>query len=239
MTAYTHLKALDERVKLLITVSAGGLAMAGIQWQTNLALLSVSLLLCLLCRARAGVLVFLAVTGLYLAGVFLFKIISGSPNIPGMGLMFLVLKFGPFCAMMVFLYKTVNTSLFLKAMRKMKVPAAVVVPLGVTLRFIPSFVREFSHIRDALKFRGMDLNAKTLFTRPFTVMEFVLVPLLMRCLFIGEELSRAALARGLGSPVMPTSFYDIRFNRTDALWSVLWLVGIGCVFYLDQYLGAS
>ncbi len=200
-------------------------------------LLGISLLLCVSCHTTIGVLIFVAVLGVLTGAIFLYQWITGNDTLSGMGIMFMILKFGPFCAMMVFLYKTVNTALFLKAMARMKVPAMILVPLGVTFRFMPSFIREFSHIRDALAFRGMVLTSKTVLKQPFKVMESVLIPLLMRSILIGEELSRAALARGIDAPNRPSSIHDIRFRRKDTLWSGLWAAGICLILYLDRSKG--
>ncbi len=75
-------------------------------------LLGISLLLCVSCHTTIGVLIFVAVLGVLTGAIFLYQWITGNDTLSGMGIMFMILKFGPFCAMMVFLYKTVNTALF-------------------------------------------------------------------------------------------------------------------------------
>ncbi|WP_321491404.1 MptD family putative ECF transporter S component [uncultured Desulfobacter sp.] len=125
-----------------------------------------------------------------------------------------------------------------RTLARMRLPATILVPLGVTLRFMPSFIREFSHIRDALAFRGLVLSPKTVIAHPVRVTESVLIPfLLMRSLFIGEELSRAALARGFDTPGRPVSLYDIRFKFKDAAWTGLWAAGICLVLFFDRSMG--
>ncbi len=229
--------SLDERAKLAGAVLTVFASLACIQWECQLVLLAASLLLCLACRAVAGVLVFTGVAVLLAAGIFLYHGITGSQTLTGMGLLFLALKFGPMCAMIVFLYKAVDTTLFLRAMAKMKVPAMILLPLGVTLRFMPSFVREFSHVRDALAFRGLVLSPATVLAHPFRVMESVLIPLLMRSVFIGEELSRAALARGIDAPGEPVSIYEIRFSLKDLAWTGSWAAGAFAILFWDWRMG--
>lgn len=225
---------LDERAKLVAAFLTGTCAIACIRWESETLLLGVSLLLCALCRAVRGVLIFVGALCLLGAGILLYRRITGADNFAGIGIFFLILKFGPFCAMTVFLYNTMNTALFLRALARMQVPSFILVPLGVTFRFMPSFIREFSHIRDALAFRRMILGPKTILTRPFKVMESVLIPLLMRTLFIGEELSRAALARGIDAPGRPTSIHEIRFKLQDLVWTLVWITGIVLVLYFDR-----
>ena len=237
MTLYTYIKNLDERVKLLTAISMGTTALVSVHWQTQALALGISLVLLVVCRTTSGVLTFLVVLGLLGAGIFCFRAATDGSTLTGMGLVFMVMKFGPFCAMMVFLYKTVNTSLLLRTLEQMKVPVFVLIPLGVTLRFMPSFTRELGHIRDAMVFRGISLSFTTFLTRPLSIMEFILIPLLMRCLFIGEELSRTALARGITAPVKCTSFYTIRLRLPDFAWSGIWLLGIILILSLDYRLG--
>lgn len=228
---------LDERAKLAGAFLTMVASLACIQWECQLTLLAASLLLCLACRAVAEVLVFTAAVALLAAGIFSYHWITGSRTLSGIGIMFLVLKFGPMCAMILFLYKTVDTTLLLRAMAKMRAPAAILLPLGVTLRFMPSFIREFSHIRDALAFRGIILSPGTFLTQPFWVMESVLIPLLMRSVFIGEELSRAAMARGIDAPGRQVSFHEIRFKFKDMAWTGGWAAGTCALFYLDRQMG--
>ncbi len=230
---YAMISSLDERAKLVgafLTIVA---SLACIQWECQLILLSVSLLLCLVCRAVAGVLVFTGVIVLLAAGIFLYHQLTGSQTLSGMGFLFLVLKFGPMCAMIVFLYKTVDTTLLLRAMARMQVPSTILLPLGVTLRFMPSFIREFSHVRDALAFRGIILSPRTVLTHPFRLMESVLIPLLIRAVFIGEELSRAAMTRGIDAPGRQVSIHDIRLKYKDMVWMGSWAVGVCVILFLD------
>ena len=231
------INSMDERTKLATAFLTTVASLACVQWQCQLILLGVSLLLCLICRIIAGVLIFSGFLVLLGAGIFLYHWQTGAQTLTGMGIMFLVLKFAPLCAMVVFLYKTVNTAQLLRAMARMRLPTTILVPLGVTLRFMPSFIREFSHIRDALAFRGLVLSPKTVIAHPVRVTESVLIPLLMRSLFIGEELSRAALARGFDTPGRPVSLYDIRFKFKDAAWTGLWAAGICLVLFFDRSMG--
>ena len=94
---------LDERAKLagaFLTIMA---SLACTQWECQLTLLAASLLLCLACRAVAGILVFTGVVALLGAGIFSYHWITGSRTLSGIGILFLVLKFGPMCAMILFL----------------------------------------------------------------------------------------------------------------------------------------
>ncbi len=88
---------LDERAKLAGAFLTMVASLACIQWECQLTLLAASLLLCLACRAVAGVLVFTAAVALLAAGIFSYHWITGSRTLSGIGIMFLVLKFGP-CA---------------------------------------------------------------------------------------------------------------------------------------------
>ena len=66
-------------------------------------------------------------------------------------------------------------------------------------------------------------------------MEYRLVPLMISVVKIGDELSQAALTRGLGAPVKRTNICKIGFKAQDVLLLLLYLAFLAvfaaeCVF---------
>lgn len=115
-----------------------------------------------------------------------------------------------------YLVSTTTVSEFVAAMERMKVPQKVVIPISVVFRFFPTEKEEYAAIRDAMKMRGI-----TTLRSPMKMLEYRVVPLMMSIAKIGEELSAAALTRGLGAPQKRTNICTIKFGLLDVFFFLL------------------
>ena len=97
------------------------------------------------------------------------------------------------------------------------IPEAFIIPISVVFRFIPTMQEESAAIKHAMKMRGIQLGSKKARQNPALYVEYRIIPLLLSVVKIGEELSAAALTRGLGGIKMRTSITVIRFGIYDAL----------------------
>jgi energy-coupling factor transport system permease protein len=102
------------------------------------------------------------------------------------------------------LMATTTVGDLVSAMQKLRIPKAVVIPFTVTLRFFPTAREEFTAIRDAARLRGLRFS-----------MERTLVPMMLRCANIAEELSAASVTRGIESAGKRTSMRDLRLGAAD------------------------
>lgn len=112
-------------------------------------------------------------------------------------------------------FSTTPVSAFVCAMRRMRVPEAIVVPCVVVLRFFPTIREDYRRIREAMALRGIASGGAALLRHPAQSLEYVLVPLLMNAANVAQDLSVAALTRGLGRPGPHTSRTDIRMTWVD------------------------
>ena len=103
-----------------------------------------------------------------------------------------------------YLVSTTTVSEFVAAMEKMHIPQKIVIPMSVVFRFFPTVKAEYAAIRDAMK-----------------MLEYRIVPLMMSIAKIGEELSAAALTRGLGAPQKRTNICKIGFGPLDIFFFLL------------------
>ena len=103
-----------------------------------------------------------------------------------------------------YLVSTTTVSEFVAAMEKMHIPQKIVIPMSVVFRFFPTVKEEYAAIRDAMK-----------------MLEYRIVPLMMSIAKIGEELSAAALTRGLGAPQKRTNICKIGFGPLDIFFFLL------------------
>ena len=112
-------------------------------------------------------------------------------------------------------------------MERMHTPQTIVIPVSVVFRFFPTVKEEYAAIRDAMKMRGI-----TTLRNPMKMLEYRVVPLMISIAKIGEELSAAALSRGLGSPQKRTNICKIGFGPMDAFFFLLalpcWVIFFTC-----------
>ncbi len=106
-------------------------------------------------------------------------------------------------------FKTTKISEFMAAFEKCRVPYTIVIPFTVMFRFFPTVKQEWEGVRNAMAFRGIGLDAKSLFIHPVRSTEYILVPLLFSCVNIMDELVAASLARGLDSDKERTCYFNL------------------------------
>lgn len=103
-----------------------------------------------------------------------------------------------------------EVSEFVAVMWKLRLPQTAIIPLSVVFRYFPTIKEEWASIRAAMKMRGIHVS-----------LEHIMVPLLMSAVNVSEELSAAALCRGLDNPEPHTSLVQVRFHFSDILvWCV-------------------
>ncbi len=95
-------------------------------------------------------------------------------------------------------FTTTSASAFICAMRRMRVPEAVVIPCVVVIRFFPTIAEDYLQIRNAMALRGTSPPAAGLVRHPAQSLEYILIPLLMNATNVAQDLSVAALTRGSG-----------------------------------------
>lgn len=112
-----------------------------------------------------------------------------------------------------------EVSEFVAVMWKLRLPQTAIIPLSVVFRYFPTIKEEWASIRAAMKMRGIHIS-----------LEHIMVPLLMSAVNVSEELSAAALCRGLDSPVPHTSLVQVRFRFSDVLvWCITGVLAIAAI----------
>ena len=135
-------------------------------------------------------------------------------------------RFAPGFMMGSFLISSTSVSDFIAAMKRMHVTEKIVIPLSVIFRFFPTIGEENAAINDAMRMRGIRFGGK----HPGKILEYRLIPLMISIVKIGDELSAAALTRGLGAPVRRTDICTIGFHIQDILMFALCLAGFVLTF---------
>ncbi|MCR5233697.1 MAG: energy-coupling factor transporter transmembrane protein EcfT [Lachnospiraceae bacterium] len=127
-------------------------------------------------------------------------------------LVYLVERMLPSVMLAWFVLHTTKVSEFIAAMQKMHLPQTVTIPFAIIFRFFPTIADEYSSIQDAMKMRNIRFG-----TGVAAGIEYRMVPLLVSVTKIGDELSAAAMTRGLTTENRRTSFCDIGFHLQDII----------------------
>ena len=77
--------------------------------------------------------------------------------------------------------------------------------------------QEYAGIRDTMRMRGIEASFPASLLHPLRATEFVLVPILMRCLKVADELAASAVSRGIESRASRTSVRDVRLRVRDGV----------------------
>lgn len=145
---------------------------------------------------------------------------SGILNFLLLGICGILARFLPCMLMGAYMISTTTVSEFTAAMQRMHLSDKLIIPLSVMFRFFPTVIDEFASINSAMKMRDIRIGGRN-FSKMF---EYRIVPLMTCCVKIGEELSAAALTRGLGGNVHRTNICRIGFHLQDILVILLCLV---------------
>lgn len=112
---------------------------------------------------------------------------------------------------------TTRVNEFMAVMYKLRMPASLVIPLAVTLRYFPVVKEEWGHIRDAMNMRGISASWWGFLAHPLQTTECIYVPMLISAVKIADELAAAAVTRGIDNPKPRTCSQQLRFGLADGL----------------------
>ena len=129
-----------------------------------------------------------------------------------------------------YVIRTTKIGEFMSCMQKMHIPDGIAVSLAVVMRFFPTIKEEYSSINDAMRMRGVMLGGGNV----LRMFEFRMIPLLFSCVNIGEELSAAAITRGLGGETKRSSLIELKLGLADYLL-MAFLTAATVIFVMYKY----
>lgn len=218
---------LDPRTKLVLLVTISILVVGGRVSGINIVIKPLTALVPFLLLLTIGKWKqSLAFTSLF-AVLFLSEmLILPSMGRSGFLLLFLCGLVGRLLPGVVMGYYTVTTttvSEFIAAMERIHLTPKLIIPLAVMFRFFPTVMEEYHAIGDAMRMRGIRIGGK----KTSKMLEYRFILMTICSVKIGEELSAAALTRGLGAPIKRTNICQVGFHLQDVvtiLFCVLMLV---------------
>ena len=159
------------------------------------------------------------------------KFVHGLPHFILLGTCGILSRVLPGLMMSAYVVGTTTVSEFTAAMLRMHWSEKIIIPLSVMFRFFPTVVDEAASISAAMRMRDIRLGGHN----AVHMLEYRLVPMITCCAKIGEELSAAALTRGLGGELRRTNVCKIGFHMQDYI--VITLCVIPYVLLLCKFLG--
>ena len=134
-------------------------------------------------------------------------------------LAFIVQRIIPFMLLGTVIQKQKNISEITTALERMHLPKGIILSIAVMFRYFPSIKDDLFIIIDAMKLKGLYTSKRAALIHPIRTMEFIIVPMLFKSLRTAEELSCAALVKGIENTGKKTSYFDVRLRSVDLIFS--------------------
>lgn len=163
----------------------------------------------------------------YLCGLYLLPKLSGLPGYLVLACTGMLVRFMPGLVLGSYVMSSTTVSEFTAGMEKIHLSDKIIIPLSVMFRFFPTLKEEFLSINAAMRMRGIIFVGG----RIDKMIEYRLIPLVTCAAKIGEELSAAALTRGLGGEIKRTNLCEIGFKFQDVV-----LISLCAVAFLSTFL---
>ena len=132
---------------------------------------------------------------------------------------FIVQPIIPFMLLGTVIKKQKNISEITMALERMRLPRGIILSIAVMFRYFPSIKDDFFIIIDSMKLKGLYTSKRSAMLHPIRTMEFIIVPMLFKSLKTAEELSCAALVKGIENTGKKTSYFDVRIRSVDLIFS--------------------
>ena len=227
---------LDPRTKLFMVFVVSLIAMMSattpVLWVIRIIITLIPIVLLILEKKYSSALRFFLAYGIALV-LLLFFISENSEGIIAsllIGYCGIVVQFMPALITAWYVIRTTKIGEFMSCMQKMHIPDGIAVSLAAVMRFFPTIKEEYSSINDAMRMRGVMLGGGNV----LRMFEFRMIPLLFSCVNIGEELSAAAITRGLGGEVKRSSVIELKLGIADYL-IMTFLAAATVIFVVFKY----
>lgn len=222
----------DPRAKFLALIIVASLLLSigneGLMGLVRIVLALVPFVLLVLSRnIKSGVAYIFIYLVAYGLSVMSSMFLSGPLLFLALGVTGIMRQFLPGVMMGYWFVSTTTVSEFMAACDRIRLTQSIEIPLVVMMRYFPTIAQDYSQISDAAKMKALGLSQG-----PITAVENRLVPLLASAVRGGEDLSAAALTRGLGAPIHRTNICEIGFHACDMMLLSVCALGAILVFLI-------
>ena len=227
---------LDPRTKLYMILIVSAIVMMSattpLLWTVRIIMTMIPIMLLIVEKRYASALRFFVLYAFSLVLTFYFLSAESTGVFKALltGYCGIVAQFLPALITAWYVVRTTKIDEFMSAMQKMHVPDGITISLAVVMRFFPTIKEEYDSIRDAMKMRGISFAGGNV----MKMLEYRMIPLLFSCVNIGDELSAAAITRGLGGKEKRTSVVELKMNLLDYLL-ILCFTAATIIFVFFKY----
>lgn len=130
---------------------------------------------------------------------------------------YILIKMLPSAMLGSILMLDIEASELISALGTLKIPKPLILSLTVAVKFFPTYRREFKYIKESMVSRGIKYKV----TQPLNYFEYFVVPMLFRSYHLAEEMSGAALTKGVEAKTARTCIYDVSIRKIDWLLIVI------------------
>ena len=131
-------------------------------------------------------------------------------------------------------FSTTTVGEMVCGLRKIKVPECIIVPSVTVIRFFPTIAEDYRQIRNAMAFRGIASGTLALLRHPVQSLDYIMMPLLMNSNNVAQDLSVAAMTKGLSLPGKHTSMVELKMTIKD--WNCMLMCTLPFVLYFGGVL---
>lgn len=220
----THALRLDPRTELLLLVFANIVAFTQHSIILEISWVVVLLVLIIVCGCLSAAIKLAVVFCLCI--ILQYYILPNGPMILASSFSIIVSyarKIFPCLIVGTLIVKKTSVRQLMLALRKWHVPQYLIIPLSVTVRYFPAIREEVRYIRDAMKLRNIHGIQK---------LECLVVPVMISATITAEELSAAAVTRGIENPKPKTSIVTMKFAIQDILCLFVGFIFIVAAIYI-------
>lgn len=107
------------------------------------------------------------------------------------------------------------------SLSKIHAPTQAILGLLVVFRFFPTMRSELASILSSMRNRRLT-GIRQVVRHPVITCEYVIVPLLLRCLQIADQLAVSAVTRGAEAPGVRGSYHERPFRVSDGILAAVW-----------------
>ncbi len=131
-------------------------------------------------------------------------------------------------------FSTTTVGEMVCGLRKLKIPEFIIIPCVTVVRFFPTIAEDYRQIRNAMAFRGIAIGTGALLRHPAQSLEYILMPLLMNSNNVAQDLSVAAMTKGISLPGQHTSMIELHLTWLD--WTYMFACTVPFVLFLGGVL---
>ena len=131
-------------------------------------------------------------------------------------------------------FSTTTVGEMVCGLRKLKIPEFIIIPSVTVVRFFPMIAEDYRQIRNAMAFRGIAYETGSLLRHPIQSLEHILMPLLMNSSNVAQDLSVAAMTKGISLKGTHTSMTELSLTFFD--WFYMLICTVPFILYFGGIL---